>query len=98
MPRSEKGFSSIAGEVLNHSKLHGSDLRFSNYITGDDGLDPNAERPPRGASPQAVARAAEFFRFLRRVKRPSAPRPEANSGSAPGSGTAEMLPMTMKSS
>jgi len=34
-----------------------------------------------------INQAATAFRFLRHVINPSAPRPEAKSGSAPGSGT-----------
>lgn len=48
-----------------------------------------SRRPLRnsiGYFDQAAARAAEFFRFLRRVSRPSAPRPEAKRGRAAGSG------------
>ena len=43
-------------------------------------------RNPIRCFDQAAASAAAFLRFLRQPSRPNAPRPEAKSGSAPGSG------------
>lgn len=54
-------------------------------------LAPKAERPPRGGLSEIGfsildQTAAALLRFLRQPNRPSAPRPVAKSGSAPGSG------------
>jgi hypothetical protein len=46
---------------------------------------------------QAAASAAAFFRFLRQLNRPIAPRPEAKSGSAAGNGVSEEMAAFTKS-
>ena len=53
------------------------------------------ERPPTGAVLRNSNRcfdqaAASAFRFLRQPSRPNAPRPQAKSGSAAGSGVASI--------